>query len=86
MDDGVFEVIDFDGGYYVTYVYKDGDEEANSQLYNEAIKYIEESGIFELDVRPNHYAMGHIITPPEVIKAQGWAQMETYIPIKIKNN
>ncbi len=40
--------------------------------------------LVDLDVRTNHYAMGHIITPAEIIKAQGWAQMETFIPIKLK--
>ncbi|WP_066715820.1 hypothetical protein [Clostridium sp. Marseille-P299] len=85
MEDGGKEVIDFEGGYYLTYVYKDGDEEANGKFYNEALKYIETSEVFELDVRPNHYAMGHIITPAEIIEAQGWAQMETFIPIKLKN-
>lgn len=85
MYNGGFEVVDFDGGYYLTYAYKDGDEEINKKLYEEALKYIEQSEVFEIDVRPNHYAMGHIITPAEIIKAQGWAQMETFIPIKLKN-
>jgi len=84
MDNGGNEVVDFDGGYYLTYAYKDGDEETNGKLYREALGYICNSEIFELDVRPNHYAMGHIITPSQVIKAQGWAQMETFIPIKLK--
>lgn len=84
MDDGGYEVIDFDGGYYLTYAYKDGDDEANNNLYNEALEYIKNSDIFKLDERPNHYAMGHIITPAEIIRAQGWAQMETFIPIKLK--
>lgn len=84
MDPGENEVINFDGGYYLTYAYKDGDEETNGRLYGEALKYIEESEIFDLDVRPKHYAMGHIITPAEVIEAQGWAQMETFIPVKLK--
>lgn len=84
MDDGGNEVIDFDGGYYLTYAYKDGDEETNGKLFREALKYIEASDIFQMDVRPNHYAMGHIITPAEIIEAQGWAQMETFIPIKLK--
>ena len=44
----------------------------------ESIEYIEDSEILELDVRSNHYAMGHIITPAEIIKVQGWAQMETF--------
>ena len=84
MDDGGYEIIDFDGGYYLTYAYKDGDEATNGRLYKEALDYINNSGIFELDERPNHYAMGHIITPAKIIKAQGWAQMETMIPIKLK--
>ena len=71
-------------GYYLTYIYKDGDEEANQRLYGEAIKYIEESEVLELDVRPDHYSMGHIITPPEIIQAQGWAQMEAFIPVKLR--
>lgn len=85
MDAGENEVIDFDGGYYLTYSYRDGDEEANKKLYGEALKYIEDSEILKLDVRSNHYAMGHIITPAEIIKAQGWAQMETFITIKLKD-
>jgi hypothetical protein len=85
MDDGGNEVIHFDGGYYLTYAYKDGDEETNKKFYSEALQYIKDSDIFELDVRSNHYSMGHIITPPEIIKAQGWAQMETFIPIKLRD-
>lgn len=85
MNDGGNEIIDFEGGYYLTYVYKEGDEEANGKLYEEALKYIEDSDILALDVRPNHYSMGHIITPAEIIQVQGWAQMETFIPVKLKN-
>ncbi len=48
------------------------------------MEYIKSSEIFELDMRPDHYAMGHIITPKEIIVLQGWAQMETFIPIKLK--
>lgn len=85
MDNGGNEVVEFEGGYYLTYTYRDGDEETNGRLYGEALTFIENSDVFELDARFNHYAMGHIITPAEVIKAQGWAQMETFIPIKLKN-
>jgi len=84
MEDGGNKVVNFEGGHYLTYAYRDGDEETNGKLYNEAVEYIKNSGIFELDVRPNHYAMGHIITPKEIIAAQGWAQMETFIPIRLK--
>lgn len=84
MDTGGYEVIDFEGGCYLTYTYRDGDEEANGRLYQKALAYIETSGVFAPDIRPNHWPMGHIITPPAVIQAQGWAQMETFIPIKLK--
>ncbi len=83
IEDGGYDIVEFEGGYYLTYAYRDGDDEEHDRLYSEAIKYIEESGIFALDERPNHYSMGHIITPAEVIEAQGWAQMEVFIPIKL---
>ena len=50
----------------------------------EAAAYIEASDVLELDIRPGRLSMGHIITPPEVIAAQGWAQMEAFIPVKLK--
>ena len=83
MDDGDFEHVDFDGGFYLTYNYIDHDEETNGRLYNEALKYIEDSKVFALDERPGHYSMGHIITPVAVAEKQGFAVMETFIPIKI---
>lgn len=78
-----FETVDFEGGYYLTFAYKDGDDAARDALYGEAMQYIEQSEIFSLDIRTNHYSMGHIITPPDIIRAQGWAQMEAFIPIKL---
>ena len=84
MDDGGNEIEEFDGGLYLTYVYRDGDEEDGGRKYQEALQYIEASGIFEKDERSGHYTMGHIITPRAVIDRQGWAQMENFIPIKLK--
>ncbi|MGI5898845.1 MAG: hypothetical protein ACOX8S_02865 [Christensenellales bacterium] len=84
MCDGGYDKIDFEGGLYLTYAYKDGDDAAHSRLYSSALKYIKESEHFCLDSRSGRYAMGHIITPQEVIDAQGWAQMETFIPIRLK--
>lgn len=86
MPDGGYAKTEFDGGYYVTYTYRDHDEETNQRLYQEALHYIEDSGILELDERPGHYSMGHIITPPEIIEAQGFALMEALIPVKIKRH
>jgi len=83
MDDGGFEHIHFEGGYYLTYHYRDQDEKTNGKLYKEALEFIKNSDVFELDERPNHYGMGHIITPALVIKKQGFAIMETFIPVKL---
>ena len=83
MNDGGFEVVDFEGGYYLTYAYKDGDSEADKQLSGAAMEYIKQSGVLELDIRPGHYTMGHVITPKEIGEAQGWNQMETFIPVKL---
>lgn len=84
MDTGGYEVINCEGGCFVTYTYRDGDEAANQRLYGEALAYIGASEVLELDIRPGRYAMGHIITPPEVIAAQGWAQMEVFVPVRVK--
>ena len=85
MDDGGFAHVAFDGGYYLCYNYIDHDEETNGRMYNEALRYIADSGVFELDERPNHYSMGHIITPTAVAEKQGFAVMEAFLPIKIKS-
>ncbi len=84
MDDGGYGHVAFDGGYYLTYTYRDGDDAANEVLYKQALEHIKASAVYELDARPDHYAMGQIITPSAVIDAQGWAQMEVFIPIKMK--
>ena len=85
IPDGGLAKIEFDGWMYLTYIYRDHDEDTNNKLYQEAIEYIEKSDVLELDERPSHYSMGHIITPPELISAQGYAVMECFIPVKLKN-
>ena len=84
MPTGGYAVVDFDGGLYLTYVYRDGDDSGNGLLYRAALAHIATSPIYETDIRPNHYPMGHVITPPRLILAQGFAQMETYIPIRLR--
>lgn len=86
MDAGGYETIDFDGGYYVTYHYKDGDHAANERLYQAVLAWLEQSDVLTLDKRENHYPMGHIITPQAVIDAQGWGQMEAFVPVKLVAN
>lgn len=84
MPDGGYPKVQFEGGWYLTYAYMDHDEEENHRLYGEAMRFLEESGQFEPDERPGRYSMGHIITPPEITQACGFAQMEAFIPIRLK--
>lgn len=81
---GGFETVDFEGGLYMTFAYRDGDGQANDRLYKEVLDYVEQSHFLELDIRSNHYSMGHIITPKAVLEAQGWGQMEAFVPVKIR--
>lgn len=80
-----FETFDFDGGNYLIYEYIDGDDERREELYNIAMDWIKSNDKIELDERENHYSMGHIITPRDIIDALGHAYMRAYIPVKIKN-
>lgn len=81
---GGFKTVEFEGGLYATFVYRDGNGEEHDRLHKAAHDYIEASDILEFDIRPNHYSMGHIITPKAVMEAQGWGQMEVFIPVKLK--
>ncbi len=85
MPDGGFDKVGFEGGMYLTYFYRDHEDEENNRLYQEAVEYIGKSDVLELDERPGHYSMGHIITPQELIEAQGYAIMECFVPVKLKN-
>ncbi len=82
MPDGGYAKVRFDGGCYITYTYRDHDEDTNHRLYQEAMDFLSESSALMSDERPGHYAMGHIITPPAIIKAQGFALMEALVPVK----
>ncbi len=82
---GGFETVEFEGGLYITYAYRDGDGENHDRLHKEVYDYLKASDILTLDIRPNHYSMGHIITPKAVMDAQGWGQMEVFIPVKLKH-
>jgi hypothetical protein len=82
---GGFETVEFEGGLYITFAYRDGDGETHDRLQKEVYDYIKASDFLKLDIRPNRYSMGHIITPKAVMDAQGWGQMEVFIPVKLKH-
>lgn len=90
VEDGVtetdvapYELIEFEGGLYAAAMSVDGDDDIANRVYAGILKWIESSG-FELDERPGHRAMGHMLNPTDEIKeALGYDQMDLYVPINI---
>lgn len=91
VEDGVteadvapYELVEFEGGLYAAAMSVDGDDDIDNRVYTGILKWIEGSG-FELDERPGHRSMGHMLNPTDAIKkALGYDQMDLYVPIKIR--
>lgn len=78
-----YELIEFEGGLYAAAMSADGDDEIGNRVHSGILKWLEDSG-FELDERPGHRTMGHMLNPTdEIKKALGYDQMDIYVPIKI---
>lgn len=81
-----YELIEFEGELYAAAMSIDGDDDMGGRVYSGIIKWLEDSG-FELDERPGHRTMGHMVNPTSEIKsALGYDQMDIYVPIKIRGN
>ena len=83
-DTDPYELIEFEGGLYAAAMSVDGDDEIGNRVHSGILKWLEDSG-FELDERPGHRTMGHMLNPTdEIKKALGYDQMDIYVPIKIR--
>ncbi len=79
-----YEIIDFEGGLYAAAMSVDGDDDINGRVYEGIKKWIETSG-FELDERPGHRTLCHMVNPTNEIKAAlGYHQLDIYVPIKVR--
>jgi len=84
-----FEVIDFEGGLYATAITCDPDD--NQSEYDKAVQelkdWVTKSNSFEFDFRPGRQFMTQMPAADDdaLRSALGYAQMEIFIPIKIKN-
>ena len=77
-----YELIEFKGGMYAVATADENDGADLSEVYNGMTKWIENSGVFEMD-GPPRYGMGHMVGVG-LTKALGWAQQEIFLPIKHK--
>lgn len=79
-----FAVTDFSGGLYAASV-ATGDTQAEGERVLAGVRaWVRENPVFELDERPGHYDLRHVITPKRVEKAIGQVQLEIYVPIRVK--
>jgi hypothetical protein len=84
MDTGGFDVVDFPGGLYAAAISRDEDDTDGTRVYEGIKEWIAARGCFELDERPGHRTMFHVITPPAVKEAMGFHQLDIFVPIKLK--
>lgn len=79
-----YEIIEFKGGLYAAAMSVDGDDDINGRVYEGIKKWLETSG-FELDERPGHRTLCHMVNPTHQIKtALGYHQLDIYVPIKVR--
>lgn len=79
-----YEIIDFPGGLYAaaTAILDDvADEQA---VYGAIKQWVAESDNFELNEYEGHYDLSHSLTSSELQDQLGYAQLEIYVPIKLK--
>lgn len=79
-----YEIIEFIGGLYAAAMSVDGDDDINGRVYQGIKKWLETSG-FELDERPGHRTLCHMLNPTNEIKAAlGYHQLDIYVPIRVR--
>ena len=84
VDTAPYEIIEFEGGLYATAVSVDGDDDISGRVYGGIKNWVENSG-FELDERPGHRTLCHMLNPTDEIKnALGYHQLDIYVPIKLR--
>ncbi len=83
-DTAPYKLIEFEGGLYAAAMSIDGNDDMGGRVCSGIMKWLENSG-FELDDRPGHRTMGHMVNPTDEIRnALGYDQMDIYVPIKIR--
>ena len=81
-DTAPYEAIEFTGGLYAMLVSIDDDHESIGKVEDKVFKWLENTN-FEYD--DSRDIMGHMgYTDDEINKGLGYAQLQRYIPIKLK--
>ncbi len=68
------------------YVVATANEEDATDLYEvtgNMVQWIQDSGIYEMDDRPGHRGMGHMVGGSNVQRSLGFGQQEIFFPVKL---
>lgn len=83
-DTAPYKIVEFEGGLYAAAMSVDGDDDIAGRVMAGIHKWIEDSN-FELDERPGHRTMCHMLNPTDEIReALGYDQLDIYVPIKVR--
>ena len=85
IDTGGFEIIDFEGGFYAMAAAIDTGDDPGSldKTQQEIEEWVRQSNHFELDLE-NRQRMTQM-PAPQTKKIMGYAQLDVFVPIKVKN-
>jgi len=77
-----YSLTTYEGGLFAAAMTVDGDDDIYGRVLSGIRKWVETIG-FELDERPGHHAMVHMLNPTEEIRqALGYHQLDLYVPIR----
>ena len=82
-DTNGYEVVHFPGWLYAAAVCEDENDVDSERVYKGILEWIQESCCFELDERPGHYTLFHVITPDAAYQVMGYRQLDIFVPIKV---
>ncbi|MFZ5818050.1 MAG: GyrI-like domain-containing protein [Bacillota bacterium] len=81
-DTGGYETVDFPGGLYAVAVSRDQDDQDGDRVYQAVRDWVQSSGCFALDERPDRLTLSHVITSDAAFQAMGYRQLDIYVPIR----
>lgn len=78
-----FEIFEFEGGFYAAGICRQDDYSDSMRVYEGIKAWVSEHESFELDERPGHRHLWHVVGPKDTNKRLGYRQLEIFVPIEL---
>lgn len=78
-----FEIIDFEGGFYAAAICRQDDFSDGTRVYEGIKAWVTSHEAFELDERPGHYHLWHVVGPKDTNDRLGYRQLEIFVPMRL---